>query len=698
MKPGKQDHRFQTIHATRLQAGWMYFYCLLVIPDSIALCEGEKMNKLISQSISIFVAFALAFGGYYSAGASSATASILVGSGIWISQSELMSRPVSGAAWKSVLSNAGASWGSASVSDQNSNHEQYVLAGAFVCARTNQYCDKTRQGLLSAIGTEEGSRWLAIGRNMLGYTIAADVMRNSGNLTDADLSLVSIWIASFLTRTLADNNSGAQIMLTPFSSGSNASAQEGAVYAAIAAYTDNTTKLNYAWNRFRLYSCDKTNNPETEINIKTGFNGGWSYASTYTEACAVNPKDTTKNGIRIDGAVINDIVRGGSFQWPPVWTGYEWTGLQGYVPAALILSRAGYSSLEVKDRAVLRAVDYVCFLENNTSTSWWEPSRASAIKHLIKAVYGYTPAGCDISYPIRYGMTIGYTDWTHPTGAISITPTALATFTPTATHTLTPTASATPIFIPTLTSTMTATATNTPGSSPTSTATNTPLPNLIFADGFTATNTPLPNLIFANGFESGNSSDWSSASSGGGDLSVSPSAALMGSNGMQVAINDTTNLYVNDDTPNAEQRYRARFYFDPNSITMTDGNFHSIFTGYDATGMLHVDFRFSGRNYQIRLRQYNDSSSSQSTNWTTISDALHSIEMEWWAATAAGANNGGVNLWIDGVQSGSLSGVDNDTRRIDSVRLGAVTGVDATTLGAYYLDAFESRRQTYIGP
>jgi len=181
-------------------------------------------------------------------------------------------------------------------------------------------------------------------------------------------------------------------------------------------------------------------------------------------------------------------------------------------------------------------------------------------------------------------------------------------------------------------------------------------------------------------------------------LSVSPSAALVGSNGMQVFINDTANIYVIDETPNAEQRYRARFYFDPNSITMIDGSFHSLFTGYDATGMLHVDFRFSGGNYQIRLRQYNDSSSAQSTAFFTISDAPHFIELEWWAATAAGANNGGVNLWIDGVQSGSLSGVDNDTRRIDSVRLGAVTGVDATTLGTYYLDALESRRQTYIGP
>jgi hypothetical protein len=157
-------------------------------------------------------------------------------------------------------------------------------------------------------------------------------------------------------------------------------------------------------------------------------------------------------------------------------------------------------------------------------------------------------------------------------------------------------------------------------------------------------------------------------------------------------------MYVVDDTPNAETHYRARFYFDPNSITMTDGNAQYIFSGQDATVAFQVDFRISGGSYQIRLRQYNDAGGVTSTNWVTISDAPHSIELEWWAATAAGANNGGITLWVDGVQSGGLTGVANDTRRIESVQLGAVSGIDAGTLGTYYMDAFESRRQTYIGP
>jgi hypothetical protein len=94
----------------------------------------------------------------------------------------------------------------------------------------------------------------------------------------------------------------------------------------------------------------------------------------------------------------------------------------------------------------------------------------------------------------------------------------------------------------------------------------------------------------------------------------------------------------------------------------------------------------------------NDKSGWSNSTWLTISDAPHSIELDWRAATAAGANNGGLTLWIEGVQQASLTGIDNDTRRIDRVRLGPVSGLDSGTRGTYYLDAFESRKQTYIGP
>lgn len=169
---------------------------------------------------------------------------------------------------------------------------------------------------------------------------------------------------------------------------------------------------------------------------------------------------------------------------------------------------------------------------------------------------------------------------------------------------------------------------------------------------------------------------------------------------MQAIIDDANTIYVNDDTPNAEPRYRARFYFDPNTITMANLDAHFIFKGFTgtATDVLQVEFRNSAGAYQIRAKLLNDSSVFVITNWFTIIDAPHYIELDWRAATAAGANNGGLTFWIDGVQQADLTGVDNDTWRIDRARLGALAGMDAGTIGTYYFDAFESRRQTFIGP
>ena len=125
---------------------------------------------------------------------------------------------------------------------------------------------------------------------------------------------------------------------------------------------------------------------------------------------------------------------------------------------------------------------------------------------------------------------------------------------PTATPSNTPGSTNTPTDTPMPTNTPTGgpspTSTATPTSTPTATATSTP----------TATNTPgSADVIFADGFESGNFSAWTSNANDLGDLSVSPAPALVGSQGLQALIDDSVSIYVNDDTPSAEMRYRARF-------------------------------------------------------------------------------------------------------------------------------------------
>lgn len=208
------------------------------------------------------------------------------------------------------------------------------------------------------------------------------------------------------------------------------------------------------------------------------------------------------------------------------------------------------------------------------------------------------------------------------------------------------------------------------------------------------------DVIFADGFEAGNLAAWS-ASTNSGNLSVTTAAALAGSSrGLRVAITSNTATYLTDLTPTSETRYRARFYFDPNSISMSSGNTHYIFYGDSGTSTVatYIEFRRASGQYQLRAAILNDGSSYSVTAWNTITDAPHSIEIDWRRATAARANNGGLTFWIDNQQKANITGIDNDTRRIDGSRLGAISGIDSGTRGFYYFDAFVSSRQNYIGP
>ena len=90
---------------------------------------------------------------------------------------------------------------------------------------------------------------------------------------------------------------------------------------------------------------------------------------------------------------------------------------------------------------------------------------------------------------------------------------------------------------------------------------------------------------------------------------------------------------------------------------------------------LQLALRFQSTSYEVRVLLANDAKTWISASWSLLSDAPHALELDWRASTAAGANNGGLMFWIDAVQHADLTGVDNDTRRIAQVRLGAVSGI-----------------------
>jgi hypothetical protein len=100
------------------------------------------------------------------------------------------------------------------------------------------------------------------------------------------------------------------------------------------------------------------------------------------------------------------------FQWNPVYTSYPWVGLEGMIPAAVVLDRAGYPAFDVADRAVLRTHEFLWELRTSTGdTRWFDGTRSREIVHLVNAAY-------HTSFPVNDvtggGRTVGYTAWTHP--------------------------------------------------------------------------------------------------------------------------------------------------------------------------------------------------------------------------------------------------------------------------------------------
>jgi len=210
------------------------------------------------------------------------------------------------------------------------------------------------------------------------------------------------------------------------------------------------------------------------------------------------------------------------------------------------------------------------------------------------------------------------------------------------------------------------------------------------------------DLLFKDGFDSGDLLRWSSSRNVGGRLAVAAAAALDGAFGLSANVTDTNALYVQDDTPAAETRYRSRFLLDPNGFLPGPGTGAvtvRVFNAFQGTStrMITIVLRRRQGQYAVQAQAVLDNGTVVSTPFANVTDAPHAIEFDWRRATAAGTNDGSLQLWIDGGAAATLGGLDNDTTRIDMARLGP-QNLQSGASGTLLFDRFESRRTTFIGP
>ena len=209
------------------------------------------------------------------------------------------------------------------------------------------------------------------------------------------------------------------------------------------------------------------------------------------------------------------------------------------------------------------------------------------------------------------------------------------------------------------------------------------------------TPTPVPGFIFGDDFESGNLSKWSWAETEGGKLAVSTQAAWQGSYGLQVMLDGADAPKLFDNSPNGETHFSARFYLNPNSITLPNNGGIEIFDAVQWKFCLYLVWYNGG--YNLQLCGINDTGSWFEGGLAPIANGWQAVELEWKAAASPGANDGYARLYIDGALASEITNIDNDTQVIDDISFG-VEDIPSGASGALYFDAFESRSGGAIGP
>jgi hypothetical protein len=316
---------------------------------------------------------------------------------IWISRAAIRALPDSGRAWDALLAEARRPIVAPNLSNQEDGSNVRALAKALVYVRTGEerYRDHVVTAVGRAIGTEKGGRTLALGRNLLAWVIAADLV----GLPEAEDRAFRAWLDGVRRESL----DGRTLISTHERRPNNWGTQAGASRMAAALYLGDFDDFCRAARVFRGWLGDR------EAYAGFRYGGDLSWQADDRKPVGINPAGAERQGHSIDGVLPDDQRRAGSFAWPPPVTNYAYGALGGALAQAVLLERQGYDAWQWEDRALLRAFAWLHDQANFPSKGddTWQP-------HLINHAYGTRfPA----PLPARPGKNVGFTDWTHGAAA-----------------------------------------------------------------------------------------------------------------------------------------------------------------------------------------------------------------------------------------------------------------------------------------
>jgi hypothetical protein len=309
--------------------------------------------------------------------------------GVWLTQEEIAQRPTSGVAWNALSAAARTVVGPPDISDQDNDADVYALAKALVASRTGDpaLAAQARDLIAAAMGTEDGGSTLALGRNLLSYVIAADLVGSPPGFRE--------WLADVIHEQMKDERTLIQTQIErPNNWGTHAAAS----LAATAVFLEDKALLDQVTTIFRGYLGDR--------EAYAGFvYGDLCWQADPAAPVGINPPGAVVDGINADGVLPDDQRRAGCP--PEIDCGfYGWEGLQGAVAAAWILSRQGFDAFGAQDQALLRALfwQYVTGDCPASGDDLWQP-------HLVNRAYGLY--SFPETVPAGHGKNVGWTDWTH---------------------------------------------------------------------------------------------------------------------------------------------------------------------------------------------------------------------------------------------------------------------------------------------
>ncbi len=157
-----------------------------------------------------------------------------------------------------------------------------------------------------------------------------------------------------------------------------------------------------------------------------------------------------------------------------------------------------------------------------------------------------------------------------------------------------------------------------------------------------------------------------------------------------------TVAYVQDANPASESSYHARWYLDLTQMALasdTVRHFDALSGAGGSVLQLRLD-RVGGQN-RVTLVAVADDASEIAASPVVVADGWRAVEIEWHASS--GADDGELRLYVDDTEVAALTGLDNDTLRVETIRLGATDFIDGSAAGTMDLDEFSSRNDGRIG-